>query len=124
MKGTTLSDNILDSGEIQRLNAVMNKDRENRNTTFLYFLTDWYDTYQKFSNNGAKVTKPDGTVEPHSGLEQLHGGYHITIGGYSQARTLGGHMSRVPVAAFDPVFWLHHWYEHSNSVECYKAWRC
>ena len=24
-----------------------------------------------------------------------------------------GHMSDVPVAAFDPIFWLHHWYVKS-----------
>lgn len=23
-----------------------------------------------------------------------------------------GQMSDVPVAAFDPVFWLHHWYDN------------
>lgn len=32
----------------------------------------------------------------------VHGLYHVLIGGQS------GHMSSVPVAAFDPMFWLHH----------------
>ena len=27
-----------------------------------------------------------------------------------------GHMSDVPVAAFDPIFWLHHWYVKSYIV--------
>ena len=32
----------------------------------------------------------------------VHGRYHVLIGGQN------GHMSSVPVAAFDPIFWLHH----------------
>lgn len=41
---------------------------------------------------------------PHGSLEDIHNGYHVYVGG-------NGHMGRVPVAAFDPVFWLHHWYD-------------
>lgn len=37
-----------------------------------------------------------------SSLESMHGDYHVIVGGP------GGHMSKVPVAAFDPVFWFHH----------------
>ena len=33
----------------------------------------------------------------------IHGNYHNWIGG-------SGHMSHPSVAAFDPVFWFHHWY--------------
>ena len=32
-------------------------------------------------------------------LESWHGGVHVWV---------GGHMRRVPVAAFDPIFWAHH----------------
>lgn len=39
---------------------------------------------------------------PSGSLEAIHGRYHVLIGGQS------GHMSSVPVAAFDPMFWLHH----------------
>lgn len=35
-------------------------------------------------------------------IEGFHGNYHYFIGGD------GGHMSTVPIAAFDPVFWFHH----------------
>ena len=35
-------------------------------------------------------------------LESLHDTYHGNIGG-------SGHMGMVPIAAFDPIFWLHHW---------------
>lgn len=30
-------------------------------------------------------------------------------GGFRPAEGVG-HMSDVPVAAFDPLFWMHHWY--------------
>ena len=32
-------------------------------------------------------------------LDSLHGGVHMWI---------GGHMSQIPYAAYDPIFWLHH----------------
>ena len=35
-------------------------------------------------------------------LEGIHNNIHDWVGG-------NGHMSQVPVAAFDPIFWLHHW---------------
>ena len=38
---------------------------------------------------------------PSGSLEALHNNYHGLIG-------MGGHMGRVPLAAFDPVFWMHH----------------
>ena len=36
-------------------------------------------------------------------LEFIHNNIHYWVGGD------GGHMGRIPVATFDPVFWLHHW---------------
>ncbi|KAK8118433.1 uncharacterized protein PG998_003059 [Apiospora kogelbergensis] len=49
-------------------------------------------------------------------LEGLHNLYHLLIGGncpklkdgYPYVGRGGGHMSRVPVSAFDPIFWSHH----------------
>ncbi len=51
-----------------------------------------------------------------SALEQPHGGLHVWV---------GGDMGSVPIAAYDPIFWLHHcnvdryWYEwqqvHGNA---------
>ncbi|KAF8645995.1 hypothetical protein AX16_007421 [Volvariella volvacea WC 439] len=39
-----------------------------------------------------------------SNLENLHGKIHVRVGGLRG----GGHMSQVPYAAFDPIFYLHH----------------
>ncbi|KAF2967938.1 hypothetical protein GQX73_g5626 [Xylaria multiplex] len=37
-------------------------------------------------------------------LEFIHNNVHYWVGGN------GGHMSQIPVATFDPIFWLHHCY--------------
>lgn len=36
-------------------------------------------------------------------IEFIHNNIHYWVGGG------GGHMSQIPVATFDPTFWLHHW---------------
>jgi len=36
-------------------------------------------------------------------IEFIHNNIHYWVGGN------GGHMSQIPVATFDPTFWLHHW---------------
>ena len=51
--------------------------------------------------------------------EQLHDYIHGAVGGdLDRKGGVGvlGHMSFVPVAAFDPIFWLHHAYEQPPSV--------
>ncbi|KAI1470529.1 common central domain of tyrosinase-domain-containing protein [Daldinia caldariorum] len=44
--------------------------------------------------------------------ENIHDLMHINCGGNAQPDSqnicLGGHMAHVPVAAFDPIFWIHH----------------
>jgi len=35
-------------------------------------------------------------------IEDLHGAVHVYVGGRA------GHMSQVPLAAYDPIFWAHH----------------
>ncbi|KAL2675750.1 hypothetical protein Neosp_011941 [[Neocosmospora] mangrovei] len=42
-------------------------------------------------------------------LEAIHDTVHGVTGGMD-FETGVGHMSSVPVAAFDPIFWLHHWF--------------
>lgn len=39
-------------------------------------------------------------------LENVHNSIHTATGGLRNAY---GHMQSVPVAAFDPIFWIHHW---------------
>lgn len=92
------------------LDKALNKEREPKVQAVLDLLEiPPYFDYRNFASTGARtkrvvengkpVVKIDG---PSGSLENFHNNYHVTLGGQ-------GHMSRVPVAAFDPVFWLHHW---------------
>lgn len=56
-------------------------------------------TYTAFSNDGFRGTA--GNPTRFDSLEAIHGSIHVLTG-------LGGHMSVVDFAAFDPIFWLHH----------------
>ena len=68
------------------------------------FTHDWFMKYEAFATTHYyKITK-DPEVTHYLSLEGIHNMIHNWTGGV----TLEGHMSEVPVAAFDPIFWLHH----------------
>ena len=91
------SSNPLD-GDLNQLNQVLNSQRESNTGLILNMISDQvYNVYEEFATDSANEG-------PSGSLEGIHNDYHGLIGG-------GGHMSSVPIAAFDPVFWLHHWYE-------------
>jgi tyrosinase len=104
----------LDDG-FEPLNRVLNSGREPRVELALDLLQKTsYNKYLNLASTQARRTVPgvdrDGrrvwklpTGDPSGSLEDLHNFYHGATGGQ-------GHMARVPVAAFDPIFWLHHWY--------------
>jgi hypothetical protein len=78
------------------LNMILNKQREPLTAYCLNMMKN----YTNIPGVATNATTPFAT---NSGsLEGIHGSYHGIIGGP------GGHMSKVPVAAFDPVFWFHH----------------
>lgn len=56
-----------------------------------------YKDYRIFSNHSTRGGLASGSIEG------FHDQYHGIIGGPV------GHMSVPPVAAYDPIFWLHHW---------------
>lgn len=66
------------------------------------------------------MTSVPGLVQPswwnekgNGNLEgTIHGNYHNLIGGT-------GYMSNPEVAAFDPVFWFHHWYVSNLTSESF-----
>ncbi|CAG8747602.1 7768_t:CDS:2, partial [Gigaspora rosea] len=90
------------------------------NTTYrpsLYQLFNYVKTWKHFSNHGdtnysVKVKAEDGTekdVKPqtetfghYTSIEFIHDGVHAALGGQ------GGHMANPDIAAFDPIFFLHH----------------
>jgi tyrosinase len=62
-------------------------------------------TYNSFASTGFVPGSPT----TYASLESIHGNVHVFTGGTGRTRT--GHMTHVPVAAFDPIFWLHHKYD-------------
>ncbi|MCJ1424292.1 hypothetical protein MMC29_002179 [Sticta canariensis] len=61
--------------------------------------------YETFSNSSFNNGNP---VPAWDSIEALHGLIHGLCGGAIINGTGYGHMAQVPVAAFDPIFWLHH----------------
>ena len=63
-----------------------------------------------------RASDPDSKKQTSfASCENLHDNMHGWCGGDQLATDkqdvqLLGHMSHVPVAAFDPIFWVHHWY--------------
>ncbi|KAK3717680.1 hypothetical protein LTR37_005747 [Vermiconidia calcicola] len=85
-----------DSDPLIAINNAVNKAREPNAGQLLNMISDdVYDRYETFAFQGS-------SPGASGSLESVHGLYHVLIGGQ------GGHMSSVPVAAFDPIFWLHH----------------
>lgn len=65
----------------------------------VFYLISSYARYGAFSNNQWNKGQPG----IYGSIEGVHDTIHDVSG-------RGGHMSAVPYAAFDPLFWLHHWY--------------
>ena len=58
-------------------------------------VSDMYKNWDSFS-----CATYDNELQSNGSLEGVHNTYHGAIGG------TGGHMSRVPIAAFDPIFFM------------------
>jgi tyrosinase len=74
------------------VNAIIVKQQPNLRDMLYKLLT----TYQSFNQVSNKAS--GGTI---GNFETLHDGIHSVFG--------LGHMGIIEVAAFDPIFWLHHW---------------
>ena len=64
--------------------------------------------YAPFSNTGFT----DSRGASYNSLENMHNAIHSLVGN-------GGHMSFVPYAGFDPIFWLH----HANVDRLFAIWQ-
>lgn len=91
------------------INTTLKRLKDSTLRLALIFMEEGpYANYQVFGYEGLAMTNPkfkDFAKEfddALGSLEALHGNYHVMIGG-------AGHMGHVPVAAFDPIFWFHHW---------------
>lgn len=82
---------------VASMNATINDAREsNMNLLLSMLTTKAYNSFVIFSSTAL-------TRGASGNLESVHNGYHWFIGGTN------GHMSDPRVAAFDPIFWIHHW---------------
>jgi len=68
----------------------------------LYILLTQYNTFNNFSN---EAWQRENNVQGYASIEGLHDNVHSAVGGQNW-----GHMSVIDVSAFDPMFWLHHWW--------------
>lgn len=59
-------------------------------------------TYQLLSDTSESFNNFATDANKALSVEQIHDQIHTIVGGD------GGHMSYIPWAAFDPIFWLHH----------------
>ncbi|EER39225.1 tyrosinase [Histoplasma capsulatum var. duboisii H88] len=73
-------------------------------------------TYPDFATNGDLPKDDDDVKRGHwyQSLESIHNNVHLFVGGGNN-----GHMTQVPVASFDPFFWLH----HANVERFYSIWQ-
>ena len=101
------------------MNRVLNELRMDSNRLVLQMLENkaysQYDVFACSSSRKPTVNPPSGNTKkatkfvygwPSGSIETLHGAYHVIVGGspFPAKQIPGGHMGRVSVAAFDPVF--------------------
>ncbi|KIL88341.1 hypothetical protein FAVG1_08420 [Fusarium avenaceum] len=80
------------------------------------FSSKYTDTWDTFASTKYWAESAQEVSTGYLSLEYIHNNVHNLTGGSNPTRpkpgSIGGyglgHMSDVPVAAFDPVFWLHH----------------
>ncbi|KAI0850711.1 common central domain of tyrosinase-domain-containing protein [Daldinia vernicosa] len=71
------------------------------------FSKDYNQTWATFASTKWWEESEDKISTGYISLEYIHNNVHNLAGGQNFKTGLG-HMSDVPVAAFDPLFWLHH----------------
>nr|POE68798.1 tyrosinase [Quercus suber] len=70
----------------------------------IYQLLTVCDDYLHFSNDDAGSS----SSKCSNSLEAIHNTIHNTAGGPGSSTVSSGHMTYLSLAAFDPIFWLHH----------------
>lgn len=70
--------------------------------------------FEDFASTAPFIPKDPRSDMPYESCESIHNDMHGWCGGPTtkpagNANVMQGHMSVVAVAAFDPLFWFHHW---------------
>lgn len=81
-------------------------------TKYVRFASTKYDPEEGEKAVGA-------TDSEYLNLEQIHNSIHVYVGG-SSVKEGYGHMMFPEVAAFDPIFWMH----HCNIDRLFHLWQC
>lgn len=104
-----------------------NNDEKERGGNLTASLRDAFyrlTTIENFEDFATKRAPQHGAKDPmrkdyaFDSSENLHDNMHGWCGGpwtepdHEKVRLMG-HMSHVPLAAFDPIFWIHHWFVKS-----------
>ena len=108
-----------EQGGKETMNIVLNNFRMDKNRDILHILSppsEAYNQYDDFASHNTpenpqpqKTTKIEEFEGPSGSLESFHNEYYGLIGGMALPKIqAGGHMSKIPVAACDPIFWMHH----------------
>lgn len=114
VKNRTLRHGGSKQANTDEMNELLNKIREDEMRCSLVMIEEGaYSNFDKFASSGASAGqkwKFDDILKDTTGsIEALHGDYHSYIGGFSDDDGNNtGHMSCVPVAAFDVAFFTHH----------------
>lgn len=91
---------------VTAMNYSLNMRRESSSTQYQNIVRD--PAYRYYSATGTNAMGSFGggsknrNDNPTGSLENIHNNYHGSIGS-------NGQMGDPSVAAFDPVFWIHHW---------------
>ncbi|GJC86338.1 tyrosinase [Colletotrichum liriopes] len=101
-----------DADATKKMNDLLNSVREDHIRLCLAMIEDQvYRNFRTFSTNAVVLNakeQPEEKLGQASGsIEDFHGKYHVTIGGPPRTGPTG-HMSHIAMAAFDPIFWMHH----------------
>jgi len=81
----------------------------------VYSLFTQCNDYSHFSNDAADSS----STQCSNSLEGIHNTVHMTAGGQGSNSAPGGHMTYLPLASFDPIFWLH----HANVDRIFAMWQ-
>lgn len=91
-----------DVGDATDMNNILNARRMDNNRQIRDMIIGKA-SYESFASTAA-------TSGPSGNLEGLHNQYHVYLGGSTNSpQEVSGWMSVIATAAFDPVFWIHHW---------------
>lgn len=81
----------------------------------VYSLLTQCTNYVDFASDDASTSSPGCS----NSLEGIHNSVHTAAGGPGSNGVSGGHMTYLPLASFDPIFWLH----HANVDRLFAFWQ-